>query len=738
MRRRSGRARAAPRRPARAGTASAGRGGGRPSGRRTSSRSRARRARSRSCSPTRSSRRRRTAPSAARRRSPRRASSCRRRRRAARAAGAGAPAARRAPPACSVLVEAEIGLAGPADRAEPVGGDLLERRSRRDAAVGIAFSRVVDEPAGLADPLLGCTRRSHALIVGSPAHGGRQTRPWRGAQHRGRDDAPRGGHGDRAARRRRRARGAARQAQPGAEVHGRRLGVPRRRGRRGRGPAAWRACARWPRRRRWRCPTPRRWSSSRAGSRPREVKIRFDTRFYLVAAPDGRGAAGPTAARCVDIGWFSPAGALEAYEREEILLVFPTIKTLEQLAAVRVRRASCWGGRRAARSCRSSRAWSSRARSRASCCRASRGTRHERRRRTAPASTPAARSEGAAVARRVVLAANYHGIGYAREEGTPTWEALEAAIGRAGGRQRGRVLLRHGGDRAMLEHAARSARASSGPQSATPACACCWPSAPRRAGSSSRRSTSPTPTAMLARVRGRRAAVGRDADEPADRRRRARPPVRGRPRRRRRGRRRRHLRDAAAAAPARARRRRRHAQRDEVHRRPLRPAARRRHRARPRSAPTRLRHTRGLLGATRARSRRSSRCAACARWRCASTARRRRAACSPSGSPPTRRSARSTTPASPGDPGHDRAARLLDGFGAMLAFEVAGGAEAAQAVARARPRDHPRHEPRRRRDADRAPRALRGEATPEALLRLSVGIEHVEDLWADPRPRSGR
>ena len=64
---------------------------------------------------------------------------------------------------------------------------------------------------------------------------------------------------------------------------------------------------------------------------PAEVKIRFDTRFYLVAAPldaeprvDG--------AECVDIGWYSPRGALEAYERGELLLVFPTIKTLEQLS----------------------------------------------------------------------------------------------------------------------------------------------------------------------------------------------------------------------------------------------------------------------------------------------------------------------------------------------------------------------------------------------------------------------
>ena len=64
---------------------------------------------------------------------------------------------------------------------------------------------------------------------------------------------------------------------------------------------------------------------------PAQVKIRFDTRFYLVAAPDDAVPA-IDGVECVDIGWFSPHGALDAYEREEILLVFPTIKTLEQLA----------------------------------------------------------------------------------------------------------------------------------------------------------------------------------------------------------------------------------------------------------------------------------------------------------------------------------------------------------------------------------------------------------------------
>lgn len=64
---------------------------------------------------------------------------------------------------------------------------------------------------------------------------------------------------------------------------------------------------------------------------PEEVKIRFDTWFYLAPAPDG---AEPCidGEECVDLGWFSPQDALDAHRREEIALVFPTIKTLERLS----------------------------------------------------------------------------------------------------------------------------------------------------------------------------------------------------------------------------------------------------------------------------------------------------------------------------------------------------------------------------------------------------------------------
>jgi 8-oxo-dGTP pyrophosphatase MutT (NUDIX family) len=64
---------------------------------------------------------------------------------------------------------------------------------------------------------------------------------------------------------------------------------------------------------------------------PLEVKIRFDTVFFVAAAPPD---AEPRVdgAECVDARWIRPADALAAGERDELMLVFPTIKHLEQLA----------------------------------------------------------------------------------------------------------------------------------------------------------------------------------------------------------------------------------------------------------------------------------------------------------------------------------------------------------------------------------------------------------------------
>jgi 8-oxo-dGTP pyrophosphatase MutT (NUDIX family) len=65
---------------------------------------------------------------------------------------------------------------------------------------------------------------------------------------------------------------------------------------------------------------------------PAEVKIRFDTHFFLAHAPHGQEVV-VDGEECVDSGWFTPQQALEAHLAGEILLVFPTIKHLEQLAA---------------------------------------------------------------------------------------------------------------------------------------------------------------------------------------------------------------------------------------------------------------------------------------------------------------------------------------------------------------------------------------------------------------------
>jgi cystathionine gamma-synthase len=95
--------------------------------------------------------------------------------------------------------------------------------------------------------------------------------------------------------------------------------------------------------------------------------------------------------------------------------------------------------------------------------------------------------------------------------------------------------------------------------------------------------------------------------------------------------------------------------------------------------------------------------------------------------------ARVRYPGLPQDPNHERARAQLDGFGAVVSIELAGGAEAAEAFVDALRLFTPATslggveslvERRRRHAAEPV-------EVPEALVRLSVGIEHVEDLWAD-------
>ncbi len=64
---------------------------------------------------------------------------------------------------------------------------------------------------------------------------------------------------------------------------------------------------------------------------PPQVKTRFDTWFYLAPLPP---SAEPHVdhGEVVDARWYEPTAALEGGRQGELLLVFPTIKHLEQLS----------------------------------------------------------------------------------------------------------------------------------------------------------------------------------------------------------------------------------------------------------------------------------------------------------------------------------------------------------------------------------------------------------------------
>ena len=64
---------------------------------------------------------------------------------------------------------------------------------------------------------------------------------------------------------------------------------------------------------------------------PPQITIRYDTHFFLAPAPDGQEPR-IDGGEMVDLGWHTPAGALDAHRRGALDLVFPTIKHLEQLA----------------------------------------------------------------------------------------------------------------------------------------------------------------------------------------------------------------------------------------------------------------------------------------------------------------------------------------------------------------------------------------------------------------------
>jgi cystathionine gamma-synthase len=90
-------------------------------------------------------------------------------------------------------------------------------------------------------------------------------------------------------------------------------------------------------------------------------------------------------------------------------------------------------------------------------------------------------------------------------------------------------------------------------------------------------------------------------------------------------------------------------------------------------------------------------------------------------------------PGLPDDRFHGRAATLFAGFGAVVCFELPDAASAEAVCERVELITHATSlggvesliERRARYDTDRE------HGAPEGLLRLSVGIEHVDDLWAD-------
>jgi cystathionine gamma-synthase len=93
---------------------------------------------------------------------------------------------------------------------------------------------------------------------------------------------------------------------------------------------------------------------------------------------------------------------------------------------------------------------------------------------------------------------------------------------------------------------------------------------------------------------------------------------------------------------------------------------------------------------------------------------------------------RARHPGLPSHPTHDVARRVLGGFGAMVSFDVAGGAASADAVCGAlRLIRHATSLGAVESTIERRAALPGQEHLPPGLLRLSVGCEHVDDLWHD-------
>ena len=65
---------------------------------------------------------------------------------------------------------------------------------------------------------------------------------------------------------------------------------------------------------------------------PEPVSVRFDTRFYVAIAPP-HAKPEPDASEITEVAWIAPAEALERHSRDELEIVFPTVRNLEELSA---------------------------------------------------------------------------------------------------------------------------------------------------------------------------------------------------------------------------------------------------------------------------------------------------------------------------------------------------------------------------------------------------------------------
>ena len=299
----------------------------------------------------------------------------------------------------------------------------------------------------------------------------------------------------------------------------------------------------------------------------------------------------------------------------------------------------------------------------------------------------------------------------------PDLDGVRGGARRPGGRPRAGLLLGAGGRR----HGARPRRpgraggraAARLPRQRRPA------RRPRGARPAQGRcsSTSPTPTRWSRPATTRRILWIESPTNPALEVADIATPRRGRPRGRRAGRRRQHLRHAPAPAAARARRRHRAALGDQVPRRPQRRGDGRAGGPRRRSCTTSSRAAATWSARSPGRWRPGSRCAACAPCTCGSSA--------------SQANAVELAPAARGAP------RRRGGALPGLRRDRRGRAPDAPRPPTCSPTPRrcgctpPRSAASSRRSSAAGAGRREAATIPEGLVRMSVGIEDVDDLWAD-------